>query len=292
MLNFIKDYKHHELYRESFNSLACKVFGITFERWYKEGFWGDSYIPYSYADKYEIVANVSVNVVNLLIHGEIHKAIQIGTVMTHPDYRGRGLSADLMNKVISDYESKCDLLYLFANRSVLNFYPKFGFNPYEEKLFSIGTSDLKPSPLEGIRKLNGSSNDDLQFIQKFASKRMPLSTSLAAEGTINILMFYCSHVFNEDIYWLEDEKAIVLLKEEQGTLHVYDVISHAKIHIKPILSKFISGRTKQILFHFTPSFPDINPAARSFQPDEVLFFRAKKELMLPVHFKHPLTAQA
>ncbi len=44
MLNFIKDYKDYEQYRESFNTLACKVFGITFESWYR--FWGDSYIFY------------------------------------------------------------------------------------------------------------------------------------------------------------------------------------------------------------------------------------------------------
>ncbi|CAM3475879.1 GNAT family N-acetyltransferase [Aeromicrobium ponti] len=292
MLNFIKDYKDYEQYRESFNTLACKVFGITFESWYRQGFWGDRYIPYSYADGNQIVANVSVNLVNLLVQGETYKAIQIGTVMTHPDYRGRGLSAGLMTKVISDYENQCDLMYLFANRSVLNFYPKFGFKPYEEIQFRIGTDDLDPSPANGVRKLNGMNSNDLKFIHEFASKRIPVSPSLAAEDTDNILMFYCSNVFNEDIYWLEDERAIVLLKEEQETLHVYDVISQAKIDLKPVLSKFISGRTKEILFHFTPGFPDINPAARSFHPDEVLFIRTQKELMLPANFKHPLTSQA
>ncbi|WP_258309385.1 GNAT family N-acetyltransferase [Cytobacillus oceanisediminis] len=226
------------------------------------------------------------------MQGETYKAIQIGTVMTHPDYRGRGLSAGLMTKVISDYENKCDLMYLFANRSVLNFYPKFGFKPYEERQFWIGTDELKPSPANGVRKLNGMNSNDLKFIHEFASKRILLSSKLAAEGTENILMFYCSNVFNEDIYLMEDENAIVLLKEEQETLHVYDVISEAKIHIKPVLSKFISGRTKEILFHFTPGFPDINPAARSFHPDEVLFIRTPEELMLPANFKHPLTSQA
>jgi hypothetical protein len=47
-----------------------------------------------------------------------------------------------------------------------------------------------------------------------------------------------------------------------------------------------------ITFESWPGFPDINPAARSFHPDEVLFIRTPEELMLPANFKHPLTSQA
>ena len=61
------------------------------------------------------------------VFGEEKQYIQLGTVMTHPDYRKKGLSRVLTNKAIADYREKCDLIYLFANSSVLNFYPKFGF---------------------------------------------------------------------------------------------------------------------------------------------------------------------
>jgi predicted GNAT family N-acyltransferase len=47
-------------------------------------------------------------------------------VTTHPDYRGKGLSARLVNKVLEEYENKYDYMYLFANESVLDFHLKFG----------------------------------------------------------------------------------------------------------------------------------------------------------------------
>lgn len=134
-LIFMKNYKNNEVLRKSFFELAVNTFEINFEDWYQQGYWGERYIPYSYVDGDQVIANVSVNILELIIHGEKKKAIQIGTVMTHPDYRGKGLSTRLMNKVLAEYENKYDYMYLFANESVLDFYPKFGFKPVEEHLF-------------------------------------------------------------------------------------------------------------------------------------------------------------
>ncbi|WP_165778752.1 hypothetical protein [Leptospira perolatii] len=41
----------------------------------------------------------------------------------------------LMKDALSDYEGKVDLFFLFANESVLDFYPKFGFRKIEETIF-------------------------------------------------------------------------------------------------------------------------------------------------------------
>jgi GNAT superfamily N-acetyltransferase len=67
---------------------------------------------------------------NLNVFGEKKRYIQLGTVMTHPDYQGQGLSRVLLKKAIADYRDKCDLIFSFANNSVLNFYPKFGFDGF------------------------------------------------------------------------------------------------------------------------------------------------------------------
>ena len=69
-LNYMKDYKNDENLRKSFNELATMVFGINFEDWYQKGFWNNRYIPFSYIDGDKVVANVSVNVLNLVINGE------------------------------------------------------------------------------------------------------------------------------------------------------------------------------------------------------------------------------
>jgi len=166
---FVKNYRDDEVLRKSFSVLAMGTFEISFEEWYQKGFWNERYIPYSYVQGDQVVANVSVNSLDLVIEGEQKRAIQIGTVMTHPDYRRRGLSASLMNKVLEDYENQYDVMYLFANESVLDFYPRFGFQAVDEQLFTMNAT---PSQLEptGIRRLNVNDVDDLHsFINSYRS---------------------------------------------------------------------------------------------------------------------------
>ena len=38
--------RDNEQIRRSFNELAQKTFGLSFEQWYQNGYWGDSYIPH------------------------------------------------------------------------------------------------------------------------------------------------------------------------------------------------------------------------------------------------------
>lgn len=97
----ISDYKDNKMYRDSFNKLAESTFDINFEEWFRSGFWNDKYVCYSYIDNNEVISNVSINKMNLIYQGENYSALQIGTVMTHPNYRGQGLAKNLLNHVIA-----------------------------------------------------------------------------------------------------------------------------------------------------------------------------------------------
>ena len=90
------------------------------------------YIPYTLLCKDDAVANVSVNVLDFKTLEGFKHCIQIGTVMTKKNFRELGLSRFLMEQVLQEWDSKCDLIYLYANKSVLDLYPKFGFNPVKE----------------------------------------------------------------------------------------------------------------------------------------------------------------
>lgn len=52
--------------------------------------------------------------------------------MTDVKYRDQGLLRIIMEKVIAEWKDKCELIYLFANDSVLDFYPKFGFDKVQQ----------------------------------------------------------------------------------------------------------------------------------------------------------------
>ena len=135
------NYRDNDDLRASFNELAVKVFGLNFEGWYQNGFWKDNYIPYSVVIDGKVVSNVSVNRCDVNYDGKTYRLIQLGTVMTDPDYRGKGYAREIMERIMSDYEDKVDGMYLFANDSVVDFYPKFGFKTGTEYQYSKDVSD-------------------------------------------------------------------------------------------------------------------------------------------------------
>lgn len=289
-LLFVKDYKDNEYLRNSFNQLASNTFGIEFESWYQHGYWTEKYQPYSYIDKGNIVANVSVNLLNLMINNKIKKAVQIGTVMTHPDYRNRGLSRRLMEIVLQDYKN-VDLIYLFANQTVLDFYPKFGFQAWEEVQYSINYS-CNPSDQVGIKKLDGRKPEDLAFIYSLAANRNSISRIFGTTSSEELLMFYCLMVFNQDLYYLEDEKVLVIFQNDGDILHLYDVVCTKKVKLQDILSKIATTDTKKVVFHYHPDEKEVTLDKNPFQSSNVLFIKNLTNASLPNEFKHPITSQA
>ncbi|WP_413301798.1 GNAT family N-acetyltransferase [Bacillus sp. 1P10SD] len=289
-LKFEKGYKENETLRESFNELALNTFGIEFETWYQHGYWTDKYQPYSFIDQGRVVANVSVNLLNLVIEGESRRAIQIGTVMTHPDYRNQGLSRKLMEIVLEDFRH-VDLIYLFANQTVLDFYPKFGFKAVEEVQFSMNY-EYKPTNQSRIRKLDGTKPEDLSFIYTLAANRKSVSKIFGTASSEELLMFYSIMVFSHDLYYLEDEKVLVIFQKEDDTIHLYDIVSTEEVDIQLILNKITSPEIRKIVFHFHLDNQAFLLTNEIYQSSNVLFVKNLTNVTLPEKFKHPITSQA
>ncbi|WP_456273333.1 GNAT family N-acetyltransferase [Bacillus sp. AK031] len=286
---FIKDYRDNGKFRSSFNELAAQTFGISFEEWYEKGFWTDKYQPYSLLDGDKVIANVSVSKIDLLVHGQRKRAIQIGTVMTHPEYRKKGLSALLMEKVLHDYQ-QVDLFYLFANNTVLDFYPKFGFLPVQEYQ---GIMKVTPQGSKaGLAKLDAGSLGDRKLIRRLAENRVPVSQKFSTVDTAELFMFYCLYVFPQDIYYLQQEGIIILMKMEGVELHVFDIVSPKAVDVEKLMAQIAPEGTKKVFFHFTNDSNGEGSKTKLFHGDEVLFVKPAKGLELPSEFKHPITSQA
>jgi len=123
--------------RESYFALVQKMFGLDFRPWYNSGFCRDVFVPYTLFDGDTAVASAGVVKNEFLWQGERKMYVQISTVATDPDYRGRGLSRWLMDYVLDEWRDNCDCIYLYANDSVVDFYPKFGFVPTHEHRYSL-----------------------------------------------------------------------------------------------------------------------------------------------------------
>ena len=80
-MKVIKNYRDNAALRASFNALAEETFGLNFENWYTLGYWGDNYAPYSVLEDGKIVANVSVNRMDMVLEGRRRHLVQ------HPGQR-------------------------------------------------------------------------------------------------------------------------------------------------------------------------------------------------------------
>ncbi|WP_028545501.1 GNAT family N-acetyltransferase [Paenibacillus taiwanensis] len=250
----ISDYRDIDTYKESFNELAQTVFKLDFKSWYENGCWNDHYICYSYLDRNKVIANASINKMTFVCNGTEYNAIQIGTVMTHPDYRNQGLSGKLITHIIEKYEQEYDFIYLFANESVLDFYSKYGFSRLQESSFSLNMSGLalQPAASSSPRKLETSDIDDFRLMEKFAAERIPVSPKLGVKDNEHLLMFYFVVALQDMIYYIEELDVIVLFKEEERQLHIYDIISKQKVNYDMLLPYIITANTEVIHFYFTP----------------------------------------
>ncbi|MBT2648446.1 GNAT family N-acetyltransferase [Bacillus sp. ISL-34] len=290
----VSDYKYIETYKESFNELAKMIFKIDFKKWYDKGCWNDNYICYSYVDGDKVIANASINKMTVVSNGKEYKAIQVGTVMTHPDYRNQGLSGKLMNHIIDKYEKEYDFIYLFANETVLDFYPKFGFKKVQESIFSLNISDLKiqPAKTNTLRRLDTDNKNDFQIMKRFAAERIPVSSILGVENNEHLLMFYFILAFNDAIYYIEEDDVIVIYKQEDAHLHMFDIISKKRVEIDTILNHIVSADTKIIKFYFTPDY-DIKNIHKELitESDDTLFVRPLLKDGTK-HFLFPLTSHS
>lgn len=295
---FVKDYKHDDALRTSFCRLASETFDIDFTEWYERGYWNERYIPFSYAWEGRIIANVSVSLLELVVDGVNRKAIQIGTVMTHPEFRKRGLSASLMEKVLTEYKGQYETMYLFANETVLDFYPKFGFQPVEERLFSMAvapglngqSSGGEPLRPEGIRRLDMGKPEDAEMLQQWASERVPVSRRFGTAMAGGVLMFYALTAFREDIYYLQDEQVIAIWQKDGAHMELFDVISRSEVDLTDLVAKLAGQDTERTTFHFTPDLPE---ALLTEAPlNDGLFVKTEGIGLYPAGVKHPATSTA
>lgn len=287
---FVSDYKENDLLRLSFNRLANEVFGIDFERWYQAGLWNDRYVCYSYVQGDQVVANVSISRLEMILAGERKRAVQIGTVMTHPAYRGQGLASGLLRIVLDEVEPKTDVVYLFPDDDAVGFYQRFGFRSFTEGKFIMdvaGERAVRPA----ARKLDLSQEDDLQRFVRLSAERAVLSDTfdiLHAEG---IAGWYGVGELANDLYYLEEQDQIVICRMKQNVLHVFDLMSRERVHFYDLFAQLGFSGISRVVFHFTPDFPDTDRRQMAFEPGEMIMFRPES-FRIEENFSYPLTAHA
>lgn len=204
--------------RQSFDALARQVFGLSFEGWYQSGYWTESNLPYTLLSQETALANVSVNRLEVLLDGKRRRYIQLGTVMTRPDCRRQGLAKRLMEEVLRDWADRCDGMFLFANETVLDFYPQFGFRREIQYQYTLPV----PTARGGARKLSVDSPQDLALLRACYKRGNPFSALQVVEN-FGLLMFYCGSFLKDCVYYIPQQNAVAVARQEGPVLQCMDI---------------------------------------------------------------------
>jgi GNAT superfamily N-acetyltransferase len=250
--NLIKDYRDDIDLVNKYHEFISNIFpSISFREWYEKGFWTKNYIPYSLIKNNVIISNVSVSIMDVFVDGQEKIAAQIGAVGTLLEYRNQGLSRYLMKYVIEKLKDDVHFFFLFANDTVMDFYPKFGFRNIKENIFISQTSI--PKKKYSAKKITLTKKTDYSLLQELIKKRKAVTKYFGAAQYESITMWHILNIYFNDLYYLEDEDAIFIKTEKDGILNIWEVIYHKEFDMNEALSKIIySDKIQRINFYFPP----------------------------------------
>ena len=244
-LHIEKNYRNNDALRASFNALAERTFGLNFENWYQNGFWKENYNPYSVIVDGDVVANISVNTCNMNYKGKEVKLLQLGTIMTDENHRGKGYARALMEEILRDYEGKVDGIYLYANDSVLDFYTKFGFRVAQEYQFAKNVNQTGECKAELVPMED--QKDYAKMVEILATR--PQNAQMYMVGNTGLYMFYLSQFMTENTFYLADSDTYVIAEVEEDTLILHAIIGEASVD--EVIVAF-GAPIKNVVLCFTP----------------------------------------
>jgi GNAT superfamily N-acetyltransferase len=270
------DIRDREIVRKSFSDLAKQIFSLDFKPWYQNGFWQANYVPHVLLLENKVVSNISVNLIHTHWQGNEKLYIQLGTVMTDPDYRNRGLARWLMDTILTEWQN-CDAVYLFANSQVLDFYPHFGFVKEDEYQYSLPFKGSNPN----VKRLNMKKAEDVSLLKAVYGKGNPFSALPMLENT-DLIMFYCSQYMKNSVYYSKELNAAVIADFIGSTMLCYDIFCDDCNSLNQILSVAAKRQTMFIKFGFTPLLTTRMDLSL-LKHDDTLFLLSSKENLFKDH---------
>lgn len=258
--------------RHAFASLAGQIFGLPIEQWHQNGDWGEDYIPYVLFDGPRAVANVAVNRMEFLWRGRRRRYIQLGTVMTDPAYRGRGLARWLMEAVLREWTGACDTLYLFANDSVLDFYPKFGFVQAQEQQ-AVLPLQRAGGETRGLHMENAA--DRTLLLEYFG--RPSVFSAFPMAGNPGLLLFTASFFLRDCFFLCPQVGAVVVAEHAEGALLCHDIFGGEGHTLEEVLACAALPGEKEARLGFTPQTPGAGKFIPYQEEDTTLFLLKGKE---------------
>jgi predicted GNAT family N-acyltransferase len=262
-------------YQYMLNRLLKDIF-LDFRFYYDLDLWNENYESYSIIKYGEMLSNICVFRTKLQFSGKEYLALSIGAVATKEEHRGKGLSRILLEHILEKY--KHVPMYLYANETVLDFYPKFGFKRAYEKLPVYEckiNNNIKPAKL---------SFDDPK-VWNYVFKRVNFCKELDCLNTasINIFHIYWGYL-KECIYEIPEIETMIIAEQKGTTLKIIGVFSLKETSFSEFLGYLPFSNVQRIECGFMPHWTDIKYSMQEYECEHLFARGASCDLG---NFKFP-----
>lgn len=268
--------------------MSNQFWGFDFENFYQSGYWDDSCMLYSLFDEGRMLAHTTLSKIEATVEGKVVRLGQIGTVMTDEAHQKKGLARFLMEYIQEDQKDKLDGFFLFANDSVLDFYPKFGFVPVDEyqAFCAVSPAEKRPSRM----KVNLDDREQCALFESYVLTARP--TSALYMYNYALTFFYCyaypDFGFKDAIYYLPELSSIAVAQVEGDTLTIFEVFEMEETSMEAIVQALWQEGVTKVVFGFSPEGIAVEKALYK-EEDITLFVTenikdciARKGLMVPL----------
>lgn len=246
-----------------------------FRRWCEWGQWGEDYRAFCLVgDDGRVLANASAWRMRLSIEGREVVAYQLGAVGCLAQARGQGLARRAMQAALAHCGPAP--VFLFANDSVLEFYPRFGFAAAPQSLFEASLQ-AEPASDGSAAVLDLADAAIRADFLRLAAAAPAVSGRFAARDYGRIATWYAANGYASPLRRLGDD-IWVFAEAEDGVLTIEDVFATGPFDLPAALPRLIERPIHTVRFGFTPD--RLWPQARAVgaEADAGLFVR---NLILP-----------
>jgi len=290
-VEFRKDYCLNKGFREQLYPLFDRVFGISpnvLADYYGRGFWDETYRPYTLFESNCAIANVSWFDLPILVAGRPISAAGIQSVMTHPDYRGRGLMKNLFEVMLRDIDSSVEMSLLFTENPML--YIPFGFRVLPETYFMTRYEHSGQCKEKSFRRLAPFDPVNTEVVKELLRIRVAASEHFfPLHYAPSFFLNLYDHQAQERLYYASDVDALLVFSVKDDTLEIYDLISPNPLTLSDICIR-VPVSFSRVAVHFNPDrFMEWDWIPASFQTTSSLMIRG--HINVPEYLKYPETAK-
>lgn len=266
---------HDTRWHAPFFRHVADAFGdIDFQRWAAAGGWGGGYSVMALLENDQIVSTVGVSRMQLVLRGgggkgsaEAMPGLQLGAVATRADRQGRGYAGALMQRVLASADTLRLPVLLFANSSVTDFYPRFGFHRLpSHRAWTMGAfepSGAVATPLDPTREA------DRRLLSDICTRSIPHGGALSAAPEPSLPLWYLCNGLARALV-LDGGRSIVFVTEADSCLRVHDWLGPLPVDPLATLCSVMSAPVARIEFGFLPPCGWFGDNLR-VEPDDAAF---------------------